>query len=42
MPAAPAPHVWAERAPDRRPAPRQTASFAEVLERELAHWPDAA
>ena len=41
-PTPPAAHVWAERAPASRRAPRDVPRFAEVLERELARLSPAA
>jgi hypothetical protein len=41
-PAAPAPRIWAEVAPARRPARREAPSFADVLARELAYQGAAA
>jgi hypothetical protein len=41
-PAAPAPRIWAEVAPPRRPARREAPCFADVLARELAYQGAAA
>jgi hypothetical protein len=41
-PTAPVAHIWAERAPARRPAPRTTACFADILDHEMARLSHAA